>query len=63
MTVGPIQLVILSFEGDVLEINELDDWGERTPRTKIVAIGSAREIDPDRLTILFESCISEPECI
>ena len=51
----------LQIVGRRTEINELDSWGERRPHTKIVAIGSASEIEPDSLTALFESCIHKPE--
>lgn len=53
--------VALQIVGRRTEILELDDWGERKPQTKIVAIGSAKELDPESLTALFESCISEDE--
>ena len=56
----PGKRVTLQIVGRRTEISVLDDWGERIPRTKIVAIGSAKEIDPDKLTALFESCTSEP---
>jgi G3E family GTPase len=51
----------LQIVGRRTEITELDLWGERMPHTKIVAIGSANEIEPDLLTTLFESCVREPE--
>jgi len=56
---NPEKRVTLQIVGRRTEINELDDWGERPPHTKIVAIGAAKEIDPELLTALFESCISE----
>ncbi|MCK4978174.1 MAG: GTP-binding protein, partial [Anaerolineales bacterium] len=58
---NPGKRFTLQIVGRRTEISELDEWGERAPRTKIVAIGSSNEIDPDSLTALFESCISEPE--
>jgi len=51
----------LQVAGRRTEVSELDEWGDRTPYTKIVAIGSSKEIDPDSLTALFESCLIEPE--
>jgi len=51
----------LQIVGRRTEISELDEWGERKPFTKIVAIGSPNEIDPESLTALFESCQSKPE--
>jgi len=38
------------------EISELDGWGERTPRTRIVAIGAV--IDDQELTDKFDACLS-----
>ncbi len=58
---SPNKRFALQVVGRRTEISELDEWGERTPYTKIVAIGSSNEIDPDSLTALFESCISAPE--
>ena len=56
---SPDKRFALQVVGRRTEISELDEWGERTPVTKIVAIGSANELDPDSLTALFDSCISE----
>ena len=39
------------------ELSELDDWGTRTPRTRIVAIGSG--IDAAELTRMFDSCLEQ----
>jgi hypothetical protein len=39
------------------EISELDEWGERTPRTQIVAIGA--EIDAQELSDKFDACIEQ----
>lgn len=58
---NPGKRITLQIVGRRTEIYELDEWGERKRHTKIVAIGSSNEIDPDSLTALFESCISEPE--
>ncbi len=58
---NPGKRITLQIVGRRTEISELDEWGERRPYTKIVAIGSSNEIDHDSLTALFESCISEPE--
>jgi G3E family GTPase len=59
----PDKRFALQVVGRRTEISELDEWGERPPYTKIVAIGSSNEIDPESLTDLFESCISEPEAV
>ncbi len=56
---SPEKRIALQIVGRRTEISELDVWGERTPATKVVAIGSSKEIDPDSLTALFESCESE----
>ncbi len=58
---NPEKRVTLQIVGRRTEILELDDWGERKPRTKIVAIGSAEEMQPESLTALFESCISQDQ--
>jgi len=39
------------------EISELDEWSERTPCTKIVAIGESGKIDAQELHGKFEACI------
>jgi G3E family GTPase len=56
----PEKRFTLQIVGRRTEIRELDAWGERTPHTKIVAIGSSNELDPDSLTTLFASCTTEP---
>lgn len=58
-TDNPEKRTALQIVGRRTEISELDAWGERTPYTKIVAIGSSNDIDPDSLAALFENCISE----
>ncbi len=62
-TENPGKRIALQIVGRRTEISELDEWGVRMPRTKIVAIGASNEIDPDSLTVLFESCISQPEAV
>jgi len=57
----PEKRLTLQIVGRRTEISELDEWGERTPHNKIVAIGSSRELNPDSLTALFDSCIWEAE--
>ncbi len=39
------------------EISELDEWGERTPRTQIVAIGAV--INKQELRDKFDSCLEQ----
>lgn len=52
---APGKRFALQAVGRRTEVTELDDWGTRTPRSQIVAIGSA--IDADRLTALFDACL------
>ena len=51
----PDTRLTLQIVGRRTEIYELDEWGERTPRTQIVAIGSS--IDSPELNGKFEACI------
>jgi G3E family GTPase len=37
------------------EISELDSWGERRPRSRIVAIGAS--IDRPELNEMFDACL------
>jgi len=46
----------LQVVGRRTEISELDEWGERTPRTQVVAIGSS--IDAEDLKNKFDACVS-----
>ena len=39
------------------EISELDNWGDRTPITQIVAIGESEKIDSQELCSKFDACI------
>ena len=51
----PQTRLALQAVGRRTEIMELGDWGERTPRTQLVAIGSS--IDAQRLSSKFDACI------
>jgi len=51
----PDKRFTLQIVGRRTEVCELDEWGARTPRTQIVAIGS--KIDAQLLSDRFESCI------
>ncbi len=53
----PDKRFTLQVVGRRTEISELDEWGQRTPRTQIVAIGAA--IDAQELSDRFESCIKQ----
>ena len=39
------------------DVTLFDDWGEREPRTQIVAIGALGSIEPEVLKTQFDSCI------
>ncbi len=54
---SPGKRLALQVVGRRTEISELGDWGERTPRSQIVAIGS--EIDAEELNAKFEACIEQ----
>jgi G3E family GTPase len=47
----------LQVVGRRTEISELDEWGERVPRTKIVAIGAG--IDDQDLKKKFDACVAQ----
>ncbi len=56
-TEHPGRRVILQAVGRRTDILLEDEWGDRTPRTQIVAIGAAGTIDPAALTAQFETCV------
>ena len=53
---APEQRIVLQVVGRRADVSILDEWGDRTPRTIIVAIGSEGSINSEELTGLFESC-------
>jgi len=53
---SPDKRLALQVVGRRTEISELDEWGERTPRTQVVAIGSS--IDAEDLKNKFDACVS-----
>ena len=55
----PDQRVVLQVVGRRADVSLLDEWGDRTPRTQIVAIGSEGSINSEALTALFEACTLE----
>ena len=57
-TDSPDKRLTLQAVGRRTEITELDEWGERKPRTQIVAIGSP--IDAEELRGKFDACIEQP---
>ena len=52
---SPDKRIALQIVGRRTEISELDEWGDRTPRTQIVAIGAP--INAQELSNQFEACI------
>ena len=57
-TEAPKRRVVLQVVGRRVEISVQDEWGQRAPRTQIVAIGAAGSIDAGLLENTFASCIS-----
>jgi len=49
---------VLQTVGRRVDVALRDQWGERTPRTQIVAIGAPGSINSELLTEQFEACIS-----
>src|SRR5271168_2160910 len=57
-TDAPRQRAVLQVVGRRVDISLQEEWGERPPRTQIVAIGAAGSIDAGLLEKTFASCIS-----
>jgi G3E family GTPase len=57
-TDAPQRRAVLQVVGRRVDISIQEDWGERIPRTQIVAIGAAGGIDASLLEMTFASCIS-----
>lgn len=55
----PDKRLTLQVVGRRTEIYELDEWGDRTPRTQIVAIGESGSIDTQELSNKFDACIEQ----
>ena len=55
----PEKRLTLQAVGRRTEIYELDEWGERTQRTQIVAIGESGGIDAHELNRKFDACIEQ----
>ena len=56
-TDAPHLRAVLQVVGRRVDISLQDEWGQRTPRTQIVAIGAAGSIDASLLEKTFASCI------
>lgn len=59
-TDAPQRRAVLQVVGRRVDISLQDEWGERAPRTRIVAIGAAGNIDATLLEQTFDSCLSAP---
>jgi G3E family GTPase len=55
---APERRAILQAVGRRSDISLEEEWGERAPRTQIVAIGAPDSIDTGDLTAMFESCVA-----
>ena len=55
---APERRAVLRVVGRRVDIALTDDWRERAPRTQIVAIGAAADIDTGALRDQFERCLS-----
>jgi len=57
-TDAPHRRAVLQVVGRRVDISLQEDWGDRIPRTQIVAIGAAGSIDASLMEKTFASCIS-----
>jgi G3E family GTPase len=55
---APHRRAELQVVGRRVDISFQEEWGQRLPRTRIVAVGAAGSIDADLLQKTFASCIS-----
>jgi G3E family GTPase len=55
---APERRAVLQVVGRRVDISLADEWGERAPRTQIVAIGARGAIDKEALHHKFEQCLS-----
>jgi G3E family GTPase len=55
---APHRRAVLQVVGRRVDISLADAWGDRTPKTQIVAIGAAGSIDTDQLEATVTSCMS-----
>ena len=54
---APTWRAVLRVVGRRVDIALADEWGERTPRTQIVAIGARGTLDSEALRNMIEQCI------
>jgi G3E family GTPase len=57
-TDAPQRRAVLQVVGRRVDISLDEEWGERAPRTQIVAIGAAGGIDASQMERIFASCIA-----
>src|SRR5579872_327106 len=57
---APHRRAVLQVVGRRVDISLEEEWGQRAPRTQIVAIGAAGSVDADLLERTFVSCIAAP---
>jgi G3E family GTPase len=57
-TDAPQRRAVLQVVGRRVDISIQDEWGERAPRTQIVAIGAASGLDASLLEKAFASCVA-----
>jgi len=55
---APQRRAVLQVVGRRVDISLDEEWGERAPRTQIVAIGAAGGIDASQMERIFASCIA-----
>ena len=55
---APERQAVLQVVGRRVDISLGSEWGEREPRTRIVAIGAPGAIEEDALHDRFEQCVS-----
>ena len=57
---APERRAVLQVVGRRVDISLHEEWGDRAPRTQIVAIGAVGAVDPNALEATVTSCISAP---
>ena len=55
---NPERRAVLQVVGRRADVALGEEWGEKKPQTRIVAIGAFGSIDPEMLTAQFEACLS-----
>jgi G3E family GTPase len=57
---APERRAVLQVVGRRVDISLEEEWGDRAPRTQIVAIGAVGTVDPNVLEASVTSCLSAP---